>query len=770
MWKLTTKPIVELLEDRYLLATLINPTTVSYQDIDGDQVLVQFSQPMFSTSSQANQAFQFNQGSVNNDNSVPQQLQSLKLGNFPGLSTQSISFSVTPGLHGDGKVDVGFIDLGTNSINSIIVPGDVGRIRLGQYQYQAQSFTSSIHVGSMGTKGLATQAAGGTLDSLIYGKVDQFLVDGNVQGAYLYFSGYTLSVGASPRSDGTPTITSDPVIVNHLQIGGSLIGGDAVTAGRIASAGAINTLSVAGDIVGGAGDLSGKILATGITEANVGGSIIGGAGRQSGGILTGEGTTVHIGGDLRSGTGTESGYVYYAQADQVELDGNLDGTNGGLGSLHVAEIRSLLVKGDLIGGPGGGSGRLLVDGVTGPIVINGSLRGGTGVGSGSFYDYEYYTLEDHNNGSLTVQGSLIGNGYDSGNIGFTGSAAFVHVWGDVTGSPHTTNDIILGNGCKDITVLGTITDSVVSAKTLDYFQSGSLVNSTVSVYDRLKKFLIKGNIDGSPESYSPFHPPASIQANQIDSGVVNGSLIGGRLLLSGSIISRGGYLGTITIAGDVLGGSGQLSGTVRNETGYLANIRQLNIQGSLRSGTGQDSGGISATLAIGQLTIGGDVVGTPDHPVTIRATGQVYVSPNAPWPYNTYQGLQGSTLYAMRTCLIKGNVSYTNFRFGEDYVGYNNPGAWVGTLTVGKNWVASNLLVGTANVNDQRRHISVLEQLTIKGKVLADPNSTDDYFIRANWIRRVTINGKAVPLQPGFNNDGIKLNTHVYLIESIGIK
>jgi len=764
------RPLLEVLEDRQLLATWINSKAVSFQDVDGDQVLMQFAQPMFNSASQASQALQFNQGSVNNNNGLPQQLQSMKLSSYPGLANQSITFNVIPGGAGDGKVDVGFIDLGTNSINSIIVPGDVGRFRLGQYQFSSQSMTSLIHVGSMGKRGLSTQAAGGSLDSIMYGKIDEFIVDGDIQDAYLYFSGYSQTVGASPRSDGTPGITPYPIIVNQLQIGGNLIGGDAATAGRIQLLGTLDTLRVSGDIVGGAGDISGKVVAYGINNAAIGGSVIGGSGRQSGQILTGEGTRLNIGGDVRSGSGSESGYVYYAKVDRVEIEGNLDGsTAGGLGVLGVSEVRSLLIKGDLIGGQRELSGGIIINRISGPAVIHGNLLGGTGTGSGSFVADERFVSENQSQGSLKVHGSLIGNGYSSGRIYFSGSPAFVHVGGEVRGSPRTTDGIILGNGSKEVIVEGSITDSLISAKSIDYFQSGSLVNSTVGVEGRLKKFLIKGNIDGSSESLSLFHPAALIQANRIDVGVVNGSLIGGKLLLSGSIISVGGDLGRINIRGDVLGGSGIRSGFIGNEPGYLANIQQLTIQGSLRSGSGPDSGAISATLSIGQLTIGGDVVGTAENPVFIRAAGQVNVPPNAPWPYNNYLGLQGSTLYAMRTCVIQGNVSYTHFRFGEDSLGYNNPRAFVGSMTVGKNWIASNLLVGAVNVNDHRQNFSAIQQLTIKGNVLADANSADNYFIRANWIGRTMINGKVIPLRPGISNDSIKLSNKVFLIESIVI-
>src|SRR6476620_456120 len=69
---------IEPLESRRVLATLVNGTLVTYQDVDGDNVTVLLSKPLLNAGN-VNNIFKFNTGSVNGDNSAPQQLWELDL-------------------------------------------------------------------------------------------------------------------------------------------------------------------------------------------------------------------------------------------------------------------------------------------------------------------------------------------------------------------------------------------------------------------------------------------------------------------------------------------------------------------------------------------------------------------------------------------------------------------------------------------------------------------------------------------------------------------
>src|SRR5262245_20391433 len=69
---------LEELESRWTPATLVNASTVSWNDVDGDIVTARLSKPLL-TSSNAGSVFTFDQGSVNGDNSKLQTLQRLDL-------------------------------------------------------------------------------------------------------------------------------------------------------------------------------------------------------------------------------------------------------------------------------------------------------------------------------------------------------------------------------------------------------------------------------------------------------------------------------------------------------------------------------------------------------------------------------------------------------------------------------------------------------------------------------------------------------------------
>src|SRR6516225_2771332 len=55
---------VELLETRLAPATLVNPTTITYQDTDGDVVTLRLSKPIFTSVETANQLLTFDTGNV----------------------------------------------------------------------------------------------------------------------------------------------------------------------------------------------------------------------------------------------------------------------------------------------------------------------------------------------------------------------------------------------------------------------------------------------------------------------------------------------------------------------------------------------------------------------------------------------------------------------------------------------------------------------------------------------------------------------------------
>jgi hypothetical protein len=111
---------------------------------------------------------------------------------------------------------------------------------------------------------------------------------------------------------------------------------------------------------------------------------------------------------------------------------------------------------------------------------------------------------------------------------------------------------------------------------------------------------IGGDIDGGDGLDS-----GSVSSNaNIATVIVGGSLIGGTMLRSGHI-SSGGNIGSVKIAGDMAGGAGSFTGDIACG-GTLASVT---VGGSVRGGTGNNSGGVSSFLATGPVNIGHDLQG-----------------------------------------------------------------------------------------------------------------------------------------------------------------
>lgn len=156
----------EPLEARIAPATLINPTTVTFHDLDRDDVTVKFSKPVLGSAATANAVLKFNAGTIDADpaNDTPQQLQLIDLTALPADVAAGLGITVTAKRNatrgGDGFGDVGFIN--ANGI-------DLGRIVAGLPDATDTSAVKSLTVQSMGELGVSTQAAAGTLVSIFNG-------------------------------------------------------------------------------------------------------------------------------------------------------------------------------------------------------------------------------------------------------------------------------------------------------------------------------------------------------------------------------------------------------------------------------------------------------------------------------------------------------------------------------------------------------------------------------------------------------------------------
>jgi len=382
---------VEPLESRlHPTVSIVNATTATFTDIDGDVVTIRVSagtlnSNLFTTTAKG----------------LGDQLQSINLsgGGFGGVN---LSVTAKKAATGDGLVNVGYIHSFGQDLGKVIVQGDLGRIDAGNSNPAAPA-VASLSVRTMGRFGVDTQAFGGSLTSNLKGDLGRLFVKGDVVGAEIV-------VDAGPDA-----------WIRNATIGGSLIGADQEFSGSIRCAGNIGVLRVAHHVQGGSGKNSGQILCDGkLMTASVGGSLIGGAGYYSGMIECKNGMgVIRIGHDVLGSVGFSSGRI--TSGDNIgtlRIGGSVvGGTDSGSGVFWSdGDIGTLYIGGDLKGGSIAGSddyldmtGSVSAAGRIGRVVIGGSIISGTDTSPLGALNRNATIRAGTNIGSLTVKGGLIGN-------------------------------------------------------------------------------------------------------------------------------------------------------------------------------------------------------------------------------------------------------------------------------------------------------------------------------------------------------------------------
>jgi hypothetical protein len=208
---------VQCLEDRTVPAvTIVNPTTASFVDVDGDAVTVRVSKGAF-----ADDMF------VTVPMGAGEQLQTIHLGGG-GFDRANLWIDARKKDNGDGLVNVGFIDSTGHDLGHVIVDGDLGRINAGNSVPPIPALLS-LNVRSMGRFGTDTQTGAASVFSQIRGALGRLVVKGDITG---------MSVIADTNADVDATIGS-------ISIGGSLIDG------RVSSSSHMGPVRIGGDIRGG---------------------------------------------------------------------------------------------------------------------------------------------------------------------------------------------------------------------------------------------------------------------------------------------------------------------------------------------------------------------------------------------------------------------------------------------------------------------------------------------------------------------------------------
>ena len=202
---------LDALESRLSPATLVNPTTLTYQDVDGDKVTVKFSKPILNANN-VDSIFTFNSGAVNGSNASPQSLQRITLTGVSGAGlTNLLMVSDPTASGGDGHAALGEIDATGLDLGDVAINGDLGRILAGDATTTTTGL-KSLAVFSMGRFGASTGAT--NLNTLIQGRLGALTVKGDVKEAFVNVAG---------GADGD---------IGPVKIVGSLLGGAASDSGK----------------------------------------------------------------------------------------------------------------------------------------------------------------------------------------------------------------------------------------------------------------------------------------------------------------------------------------------------------------------------------------------------------------------------------------------------------------------------------------------------------------------------------------------------------
>jgi len=478
--------------------------------------------------------------------------------------------------------------------------------------------------------------------------------------------------------------------------------------------GLLSALKVAGDVkdVGiiTSGGVNGKI-----GSITIAGSLIGGELGASGVIASsGDIGSIKIGRDFVGGTGESAGLILgQAKIGSVTIGGSLFGA----GPVKIGR--------DVIGGDGPLSGTIDCGGKLTSITIGGSLIGGAG--------------DDTYTDANTV--------FHEGQVFAIGGIGPVKVGHDVIGGD--------GFGSGEIR-----TDAAMGPVTI----GGSLIGGEglaaghIASEGDMAAVKIGRDVIGTPGAYNGY-----IESFGTLAGVtIGGSLIGGSGFFSGAITSFG-EMGAVNIRGDVIGTSVTGPSTASIDySGYIGGgrIASIVIGGSLIAGIDNSitldlfhNGSIRVIDDIGAITVKGSLIGHSTSngfsPVIISARGQETPAPGA------------TSDVAIKSLKVGGRVEHAQILAGYDSnLNPANGNAQIGKVSVGKDWIASDLVAGVKDTSADGfgdrddvlinmtadTVIAKIASIAIKGAVLGSSAEADHFGFVAQSIGSFKAAGFKAPL------------------------
>ena len=359
------------------VVTLVDATTATYTDVDGDLVTIKTSKGTLALSD----FFLFNSGAVGG-----KQLAAISLRAEFQNSDLTITAARTA-LGGDGRVNVGRIDATGVDLGKVSVEGDLGSIAAGDANLTAG--LTSLTVLSMGRFGPSTQGAGGLGFSYVTGKLGALNIASDLITNFNVNAGLggdaigTAKIGGSilPTADGLGYLVAFGNI-GSIAIGQDIRGGTGIGSGSVSATGNIGSITIGGSLVGGTGYGSGAVTLNGaLGPVIVGGDLDGGRVWALGGIgslaVTGSvlnaeilsgytaGRTprnadatigaVTVGGDWVGSNlvaGAQTSDAYFGNGGDALISSGMPSVPGG-DPAKIAKITSIAITGEVLGTPGG---------------------------------------------------------------------------------------------------------------------------------------------------------------------------------------------------------------------------------------------------------------------------------------------------------------------------------------------------------------------------------------------------------------------------------
>lgn len=317
------------------------------------------------------------------------------------------------------------------------------------------------------------------------------------------------------------------------------------------------------------------------------------------------------------------------------------------------------------------------------------------------------------------------------NLDIEGGVGTFTVGGSVIGGFNQSPSILINGGITAGSV--NIGGSVIGGHT-------SILNgSQVIVLQALKSFTVGHDVRGGEGNGT-----GTVRLGNVGTVKIGGSLIGSDDWSNSGFLSAA-TAGSITIGGDIQGGNLTGSNNVSFNGAVIAtSLGSFKLGGDFiggwRSGSGvyDHSNRIAVADTIGSMTFGGSITGSSTNPVVVSAAG------------NNSTG----AAIAIKSIKVKHSVDqthiYTGWLEGLGSYSAGDTSAGIGSITIGGNLSASQIVVGSGLGSDNTPgtqddtfiggSLARLDSVKIGGAFTGIPGDASHFFyIQAPTVQKVTI-------------------------------